>query len=603
MKIFENVAQLEVAVLLGIGQIVRTKGYTTPNDGGGAEYIIVANGTGTADRGSYIDLAVTQAELITKGFVNVSQFGAVGDGSNSTVPFTNAIAFNLPVVFSGTHEVLNIPLISNTSLRGISDLSGNKAKLTQIANAGGSQFCLAANIGAGGTTDPADNIVNIDLSNFIIEGKVGTEGFQEQAHLVSLSAVTGVNIEYVDFVGFKGDGLYVASSNVSATERHNIDINVRYCLFDGVNRDQRNAISVIDGKDVTIEHNEFLNCSRSNMPGPIDFEPNAFTFPIIENIKVLNNTFRGCGGNVGQIAFQIPGTLTRLVSKVAIEGNTFEDYFGTGADVRVMTNKTISAASSPNQISIINNKGDNCFRPYDIRGVKALKIIGNQFENYDQGILLGFTDGTLDRISEAFSSGNTYERCGTVGRRGLDFFTVNHFTSVSDRFIDCGDGTAGSYAIDLNAGVSSYLKFRGLEIWTPTGQTTEAIVREGSHTLDASTNEFIDCDVSGLRNMLLAYKNNGIQEFNVFTAAITPDAFPYGFSRSIVNSSAGTMPIGHTVGEFVVHKLNTLTTSWFEDFHPRGNTTSGQSTFYRRYSDAAGTAWQAWYKHVGVLDV
>ena len=602
--VFDNIAEMKSSSL-EIGQLVKCKRYYALGElVDGLEFEVVANGTGVDDGGSFHDLTNgNQAKLLSLSYINVSQFGAVGDGSNSTVSFTNAIAFGLPVVFSGTHEVLNIPLLSNTSLKGISDIAGNKAKLTQITSASGSQFCLSANIGSGGTPDPADNIVNILLSNFTVEGKVATEGFEEQAHLVSLSAVTGVNIEYVDFIGFKGDGIYVASSNVSATERHNIDINIRYCKFDGVNRDQRNAISVIDGKDVTIEYNEFLNCSRSNMPGPVDFEPNAFTFPIIENIKVINNTFRGCGGNVGQIAFQIPNTLIRPISKIIVAGNTFEDYVGTGPDIRVITGKTITSTTAPNQVSISDNKGDNCFRPFDLRGLRGLRIVNNQFQNYDQGALLGFSDGTNDRIYEVFSSGNTYDTCGTIGKKGFELFTVSNFTSLSDRFIDCGDGTAGSYAIDLNTGTSNNIKFKGLEVYTPSGKTLDAIIKEAGHTLTASTNEFLDCDVSGLRNMLLAYKNNGIQEFNVFTAEITPNAFPYGISRSIVNSALGTMPVGgFTVGELEVHKLNSLQTTWFQDYHPRGNTSGGQSTWYRRYSDAAGTSWQGWYKHTGVLD-
>jgi len=76
MKIFESVADLKLA-RLGTGQLVKTKGYYTANDGGGAEYIIVTSGTGTDDGGSYLDLALNQAELIHSGIVNIKQYGAV----------------------------------------------------------------------------------------------------------------------------------------------------------------------------------------------------------------------------------------------------------------------------------------------------------------------------------------------------------------------------------------------------------------------------------------------------------------------------------------------------------------------------------------------
>jgi hypothetical protein len=84
MKIFENVAQLILA-RLGTGQLVKTKGYYTANDGGGAEYIIVASGTGTDDGGSYLDLALNQAELITEGFVTLSEFGYTSGSPKSII--------------------------------------------------------------------------------------------------------------------------------------------------------------------------------------------------------------------------------------------------------------------------------------------------------------------------------------------------------------------------------------------------------------------------------------------------------------------------------------------------------------------------------------
>ena len=89
MKIFESVAQLKLA-RLGAGQIVKTKGYYTANDGGGAEYIIVASGTGTDDGGSYLDLALNQAQLVTDDTVSVQQFGAKGNNS----AFDDAPAIN-----------------------------------------------------------------------------------------------------------------------------------------------------------------------------------------------------------------------------------------------------------------------------------------------------------------------------------------------------------------------------------------------------------------------------------------------------------------------------------------------------------------------------
>lgn len=80
-KTFETVAAMAASTTLNVGDHVRTLGYTSIGDGGGNEYDIVAAATGTADGGSYINLATHQARgLFPDGTINVMQFGAVGDG-------------------------------------------------------------------------------------------------------------------------------------------------------------------------------------------------------------------------------------------------------------------------------------------------------------------------------------------------------------------------------------------------------------------------------------------------------------------------------------------------------------------------------------------
>jgi hypothetical protein len=86
-RVYENIAAVIADTDLTIGQTVQTNGYTTANDGGGAEYIIVAGGTGTDDGGSYHDLDNgNQAELIVGEFINIKLFGAIGDGVADDAP-------------------------------------------------------------------------------------------------------------------------------------------------------------------------------------------------------------------------------------------------------------------------------------------------------------------------------------------------------------------------------------------------------------------------------------------------------------------------------------------------------------------------------------
>ena len=76
---FDTVSDMKLESRLVVGDRVRTLGYTSSGDGGGASYVIVAAATGTDDGGSYLDLSGSglQAELQHNGIIHGEQFGAV----------------------------------------------------------------------------------------------------------------------------------------------------------------------------------------------------------------------------------------------------------------------------------------------------------------------------------------------------------------------------------------------------------------------------------------------------------------------------------------------------------------------------------------------
>lgn len=87
--VFNNVADLKSGSLIGgqvvsveVGNSVKTLGYYSANDGGEAEYIIVAAATGTDDGGTYHDLANgLQAALVEANEqIDPRVYGAKGDG-------------------------------------------------------------------------------------------------------------------------------------------------------------------------------------------------------------------------------------------------------------------------------------------------------------------------------------------------------------------------------------------------------------------------------------------------------------------------------------------------------------------------------------------
>ena len=84
IRTFPNVETMKQANNLKTGGLIKTQGFYQPNDGGGADYVIVDNiGEDKVDEASIIALQKgLYAKLLIEDYVNVKQFGAKGDGEN-----------------------------------------------------------------------------------------------------------------------------------------------------------------------------------------------------------------------------------------------------------------------------------------------------------------------------------------------------------------------------------------------------------------------------------------------------------------------------------------------------------------------------------------
>lgn len=98
VPIFETVAEMK-ASFLEVGQYVETQGYLAPGDGGGAQYEIVASGTGVDDGGAFHDLTnvSAQAKLLYSQSFKAEWWGVVlgtdGLAKDRTNEFNAAFAF------------------------------------------------------------------------------------------------------------------------------------------------------------------------------------------------------------------------------------------------------------------------------------------------------------------------------------------------------------------------------------------------------------------------------------------------------------------------------------------------------------------------------
>jgi polygalacturonase len=435
--------------------------------------------------------------------VSVKDFGAECDGTTlDSVAFQKAInAARVVMVPAGTCLVATINLRAGTRLVGV----GADSIVKQVA--GASTAMLSADSGSSNT---ANNLTGIVLRDLQLLGTVARDGFSEHVHLAALSGVTRATIERVTFRGFRGGGLYLGSSETAGRERHNIGVTVRKSLFDGVNNDNRNAISIIDGDGVTIEDNRFVNVTRSNMPGAIDAEPDANTFPIIRNIIVRGNAFDHVGGSVGVMSIFVPATVTSPVQNVTFEDNVVTNYVGGGSMVFFTDNRMPSATSTPNNLKVLKNTGRGGFRPFFVYG-KRITIRDNTWTDYAHSAMLAYASTNAVRDLDLLN--NRFVRGGTSDGRCLTAFSVDYANIAGNKFIDCGTGTAGSaIAVDFNKGTSSHIAFDSNEFSTPTRKTLVAIQREGAHTFTSNTNRFFSNAVStGLTNHFQADESDELE--------------------------------------------------------------------------------------------
>jgi hypothetical protein len=422
---------------------------------------------------------------------NVLDFGADPSGKHDSTPaFAKALARNTRVrVPSGEYLVGDLDLRAGTSLEG----SGESSILRQRA---GAHRLLHAD---SGSADPAANLNGIRIAKLQLRGNCDTAGFSEFVHLVSLNGVTDARIDEVVFRGFQGDGLYLGSSDQAKTERHNRQVTVTNCVFDGINRQNRNGISVIDCDGLLVTGCTFRHVARSNMPGAIDIEPDANAWHVVRNLRIVNNQFLDVGGGIGAVCMYVPVALKQPASDILIEGNQLQDI--AQAAFCLMQGVPVSAQASQ-RIVVRGNRVQGDFqRPFILKGVSGVEVADNLFDGATQAALVGFREPWA-LVRHLNLHDNVFQHCGRVGGVAVAVFSVSDLQVQHNEFKDCGNGSSTSYVFDFNAGTSDNVRFIGNRFLSPEGRTRFAIQAEPSHRFVANTNVF-DADnelAPGLRN-------------------------------------------------------------------------------------------------------
>lgn len=396
------------------------------------------------------------------------------------------------------------------------------------------------------SADHANQGWGIHLHDFQIEDDPDRVlGFAEHQHLIMLSGVTRPCIERMRLIGQRGDGICFGSSNIAATERHNRDAVVRDVFIDGLDKNNRNGISVIDCdgwlfENLTINRTTRQGDGTNNAPDPldpsigagmvgaIDCEPDANAFAIVRNGFMKNIKVSGCGGVGIGLLLLANSFVTTPHRNFKIEGlEVFNSKGGfalngySGTDAIPDSNPLHGI---PYGIEITNAHVSFCTRAFTIDGINQARISRSTFTDIDTQAVVGFTTYNYDIIIEECR----FQRLGLAASGGTTGMFLNFIDSVTllrNRFIDNGvaGGGAGRH-IYLLSGNIDRLKLIDNEFSTPQGRTTTGI------TTAANVN-FGNCEERG----------------SIWHNALASDFKPNGSTNYSAAPTSGTWAVGNRV--------------------------------------------------------
>ena len=438
------------------------------------------------------------------GVFNVKSpiYGAVGDGvANDTTAVQAAItaalvAGGIVVVPPGTYLVDSLSI---TGTGGIA-ITGARGKSILKLKSGGT-YVLSVNPNTGGTSDPTANTADILIQGLTLSGRVVESAFSQFLHILNLNACSRVTVRDCDILGAQGDGIYIGSSNVAGTERHNQDLLIENCLIDGLNNDNRNGITVIDCVGLTVRDCIFSRHAKSTMPGGIDIEPDAYAFHRVQNVLIERCRFDTINGNLGAVSVFLSSASTFFT--LPIQNIVIRDCHATtipnGALVYAVGGDDASESSVP-----INLVVQNCVGRSVKWGQQVFGLRGVVFEDVlvdgatYNGAIVGATTATALNLYEAKFVRCHYRNCAsdnTNGGIGISVKDVEDVTWEDCRFESSGktNGSQGYHFYFGAASTSSRVRLLRPIFSDPGSKVVSASVAiDAGHTLTPATNEIID---------------------------------------------------------------------------------------------------------------
>jgi hypothetical protein len=546
------------------------------------------NGTGIASNAANVayDPAGTGAVATTvqaklRQTVSVKDFGAVGDGfaDDSTAFYNAAVAGAKVYVPAGTYRVTVLNLPSDTFFYGDGEASVIKPWNVLARGALGCDSGSAASF-----------ITGLSFRDLKFLGTVETDGFFEFAHLLNLNGVKQARVENCSFIGFRGDGLYFGSGLGGGLERHNFDITVKNCMFDGVNNNNRNGLSVIDVDGMEVENCVFRNCSRSNMPGSIDFEPDA-AYSIIKNVRVINNKFSNTNGINGHLTFSTSNAAAGALENIIVRGNFFENT-GTSSSIRL---DSFPAAPTNQQFILI--EGNTSINPLGdfiqcLNGFYDGMIISGNTSRHLRGVWMHYTSVAQTFRNILITNNNFYG----VGAGSFGVLMNGNAYNISikgNQFV-----FSGNYHVQFaSAGVSQYISICNNEF---IGTPSNGAILHNSSVKNAISNICLDNRFDTFHSFLAARTDfTGGNNPTGADETTNPELWPYGVSCvRLVNR---TIDGGSQTGLLYTYNQVNLSAGpndIYQVFMPQYSATYRDDFYFRKATGT--TTWDSWWQVTGV---
>lgn len=209
-----------------------------------------------------------------------------------------------------------------------------------------------------------DNSVrNIVISGITFTVKNDGDSFHEFAHTIKMKGVDNITIKDCVFNDFWGDAIslshyYDTPKTGERTRNQNVNI-LNNKIIGSEYHNNRNGISIGNGKNVLIKGNIIKSITRNDMPGGIDIEPNNSAYTI-QNIRIEKNYFEDIHGTAGAIGIVLLRDNAPAYD-IEIIGNTIINCsFGISIDIKT--------ENSSSNFRIIGNDISNDTRPLHFVG-------------------------------------------------------------------------------------------------------------------------------------------------------------------------------------------------------------------------------------------